>query len=44
MTSFGGHFGIFPTKRLPTVASVATQLESFYSNPSIRVINKSISR
>ena len=29
MTSFGVHFGILPKKRLPTVASVATQLESF---------------
>ena len=29
MTPFGGHFGILPIKRLPTVASVATTLESF---------------
>ena len=29
MTSFGVHFGILPIKRLPTVASVAAQLESF---------------
>ena len=40
MTSFGGHFGILPIKRLPTVVSVATTLESFLSNPFIRIINR----
>ena len=44
MTSFGVHFRILPIKRLPAVASVATQLESFLSDPSIRIINKNISR
>ena len=39
MTSFDGHFGIY--KSLPTVAKVATKLESFKSDPSL---NKSSSQ
>ena len=40
MTSISGHFEILPIKRLPTVASVANKLESFWINPFIRIINK----
>ena len=40
MTSFGGHFGILPIKKVAYGSSVATTLESFLSNPLIRIINK----